>query len=315
LTGGSGNDTFNFNTNGTISGNVAGGAGNDSFNFNFANAVAGNADGGAGNDVFNINAITPVGGLMTGSDGNDAFNFNANSSVRIMLANNEIGTLQPLKQIAEICHEAGVPLHTDAVQATGKIRTHVDELEVDLLSLAGHKMYAPKGVGALYVRQGVALEPVLHGAGHESGLRAGTENVAGIVAFGAAAVLATKSLDASQERLAALRDDLHTSLRAGIGAGMIVHGELAPRLPNTLSVSFPGVSAYELLARVPELCTSTGSASHGETDAMSPTLAAMGVAADVARGTIRLSLGWYTTEEEIERASSLLLGAWEAVKG
>jgi cysteine desulfurase len=235
--------------------------------------------------------------------------------VSIMLANNEIGTLQPLKQIAEICHEAGVPLHTDAVQAIGKIRTHVDELEVDLLSLAGHKMYAPKGVGALYVRQGVALEPVLHGAGHESGLRAGTENVAGIVAFGAAALLATKSLDASQERLAALRDDLHTSLRAGIGAGLIVHGELAPRLPNTLSVSFPGVSAYELLARVPELCTSTGSASHGETDAMSPTLAAMGVAADIARGTIRLSLGWYTTEEDVERGASLLLGAWEAVRG
>ena len=235
--------------------------------------------------------------------------------VSVMLANNEIGTIQPLKQIAAICHDAGVPLHTDAVQAAGKIRIHVDELGVDLLSLAGHKMYAPKGVGALYVRQGVALEPLLHGAGHEAGLRAGTENVAGIVALGVAAALAAKSLDASQERLTALRDRMHTALRSGIGAGLIVHGQLAPRLPNTLSLSFPGVNSCEMLNRIPELCASTGSASLGETEAMSPTLAAMGVAAVVARGTIRLSLGWYTTEEEIDRATSLLLGAWEAERG
>ena len=235
--------------------------------------------------------------------------------VSVMLANNEIGTIQPLKQIADICRDAGVPLFSDAVQAAGKIRIQVDELGVDLLSLAGHKMYAPKGVGALYVRQGVALEPVLHGAGHEAGLRAGTENVPGIVALGGAAALAAKSLDSAQERLTALRDKLHTALRVGVGAGLVVFGQLAPRLPNTLSVSFPGVSGCELLSRIPELCASTGSANHGETDAMSSTLAAMGVAAEIARGTIRLSLGWYTTDDEIERAASLLLGAWEGAKG
>lgn len=234
--------------------------------------------------------------------------------VSVMLANNEVGVVQPLRQIASICREAGVPLHTDAAQAVGKIRTQVDELEVDLLTVAGHKMYAPKGVGVLYVRQGINLEPVLHGAGHESGLRAGTENVPGIVGLGAAAALAANSLDASQERLQRLRDRLLDALRAGVGELLVVHGELAPRLPNTLSVSFPGVIGHELLARVPELFASTGSACHSAAAAQSPTLAAMGVASDIARGAIRLSLGWYTSEEDVEQAASLLIGAWEALR-
>ncbi len=235
--------------------------------------------------------------------------------VSVMMANNEIGTIQPLKQIAEACRAAGVPFHSDAAQAVGKIRTPVNELGVDLLTIAGHKMYGPKGVGALYVRQGTALEPVLHGAGQEGGLRAGTENVAGIVGLGAAAALAAQGLDSSHERLEKLRDRLLRELRTVIGDPFIVHGERAARLPNTLSVSFPGVSGFELLARVPELCASTGSACHSETHAISPTLAAMGVSRDVARGTVRLSLGWYTTEEDVERAASLLLGAWEGAKG
>jgi cysteine desulfurase len=234
--------------------------------------------------------------------------------VSVMHANNEVGTLQPIKQIAEICHEAGAVLHTDAAQSVGKVRTHVDELEVDLLTVAGHKLYGPKGVGALFVRQGVALEPHQHGAGQESGLRAGTENVAGIAGLGAAAALAAKSLDASQERVTTLRDRLLAQLRTGVGEGLVTHGELAGRLPNTLSVSFPGVSGYDLLARVPELCASTGSACHSGTQAMSPTLAAMGVAPEIARGTIRLSLGRSTTDEEAERSASLLIGAWEAMR-
>jgi cysteine desulfurase len=230
-----------------------------------------------------------------------------------MLANNEVGTLQPLKQIADICHAAGVPLHTDAAQAVGKVRVTVNELEVDLLTIAGHKMYAPKGVGALYIRQGTPLEPLIHGAGHEAGMRAGTENVAGIAGLGAAAVQAHKSLDAAVERIEKLRDRLLALLKAGVGDKLTVHGERATRLPNTLSVSFPGVLGQDLLAHIPELYASTGSACHSETESISPTLAAMGVSTDVARGTIRLSLGWYTTEDEIERGASALLGAWEAI--
>jgi cysteine desulfurase len=235
--------------------------------------------------------------------------------VSVMLANNETGAVQPLKQISDVCRAQNVPLHSDAAQAVGKIRTQVEELGVDLLTIAGHKMYAPKGVGALYVRQGIALEPVLHGAGHEAGLRAGTENVAQIAALGAAAALAGKNLEAAHERLTALRDRLLALLREGAGDVLSVHSEQAPRLPNTLSISFPRAAGHELLARIPELCASTGSACHSETAAMSPTLAAMSVRGDVARGTIRLSLGWYTTADEVERAASLLLGAWESVRG
>jgi cysteine desulfurase len=233
--------------------------------------------------------------------------------VSVMHANNEIGTLQPLKQIADVCHERKVLLHTDASQSVGKVRTLVDELDVDLLTIAGHKVYAPKGIGALYIRRGLAVEPLIHGAGHEGGLRAGTENVPYIVGLGKACSMAGKNLDANQERMETLRDRLWHLLQREIGDDLVLHGQLAPRLPNTLSVSFPGVSGHDLLARIPELCASTGSACHSETAAMSPTLAAMGVEADVARGTVRLSLGWYTTEDEIDRAASLLAGAWEAL--
>jgi cysteine desulfurase len=234
--------------------------------------------------------------------------------VSVMHANNEVGVIQPLRQIAEVCHERNVPLHTDASQSVGKIRTLVDELEVDLLTIAGHKLYAPKGIGALYIRPGIALEPLLHGAGHEAGLRAGTENVAHIVGLGRAALLAFKCLDAAHERLLTLRDRLWNELLRAIGDGLVLHGKNAPRLPNTLYVSLPDVSAHELLARLPELCASTGSACHNEAAAISPTLAAMNVSTERARGALRLSLGWYTSEEEIDRAASLLVGAWEALR-
>jgi cysteine desulfurase len=233
--------------------------------------------------------------------------------VSVMLANHEVGTIQPIKQIADACHAADVPLHCDASQALGKMRVNVDELEVDLLTLSGHKMYAPKGTGALYLRQRTVIEPLLHGCGQEAGLRAGVQNVAGIAGLGAASILVNKSLDASIERLEKLREQFHALLKAGISDGLIVHGDRVRRLPNTLCISFPRASGQEILARVPELCASASSTPHGETGAISPTLAAMSVPRDIATGTIRLSLGWYTSEDDITRAASLLLGAWEAV--
>jgi cysteine desulfurase len=174
-------------------------------------------------------------------------------------------------------------------------------------------LYAPKGVGALYVRRGVRLEPVLHGAGHEMGLRPGTENVPYIVGLGQACVLAFRSLEESARRLETLRDRLYTQLSQAIGGRLKVNGQQAARLPNTLSVNFPDVAAAEMILRLPELCVSVGSACHTGMAGMSPTLAAMGLDPDEARGTMRLSVGWFTSEEEIDRAASLLLGAWESL--
>jgi len=232
--------------------------------------------------------------------------------VSVMHANNEIGTVEPIRQIAEVCRNRGVLLHTDAAQTVGKIPTRVREMGVDLLSLAGHKMYAPKGIGALYVRRGVSLQPLHHGAGHEGGLRAGTENVPHIVALGHAASLAEKPLAKPNDHLVRLRDRLEKRLREGIGEALTVNAARAERLPNTLSVNFAGVNGGALLRRVPELCASTGSACHSGSRNLSRTLAAIGLSPALARGTVRLSVGWYTTEEEVDRAASLLLAAWEA---
>ena len=234
--------------------------------------------------------------------------------VSIMHANNEIGTLQPIREIAEICRSRNILVHTDAAQSMGKVRVFVEELGVDMLSIAGHKLYAPKGVGALYVRQGVALEPVTHGAGHEGGLRPGTENTPYIVALGQACLLAGKALDDVGDRMASLRDRLASRLQDAIGDELTINGAQAPRLPNTLSVNFPGVIGAELLARVPELCASTGSACHSGTTKMSATLAAIRLPAEQARGTVRLSVGWYTSESDVDRAAELLLGAWESLR-
>ena len=235
--------------------------------------------------------------------------------VSIMHANNEIGTIQPIRQIAEICHTHDVLVHTDAAQSVGKVRTNVEEMGVDLLTVAGHKIYAPKGIGAIYVRRGVALEPVNHGAGHESGLRAGTENVPYIVGLGYAAMLASKGLDDAYKQLSALRDRLLMHLREVIGDRISVNGESAERLPNTLSVNFPDVVGHDLLARAPELCASTGAACHSGATSMSATLEAIGLTPIQASGTVRLSVGWYTSEEEVDRAASLLISAWESLRG
>jgi cysteine desulfurase len=234
--------------------------------------------------------------------------------VSVMHANNEIGTVQPIREMSEICRKNKVLLHTDAAQSIGKIPTLVDELGVDLLSLAGHKMYAPKGVGALYVRRGTPVAPVLRGAGHERGLRPGTENVASIVALGKAATLAQGELTAVARRMSELRDRLLERLSDAIPRRLTVNAEGAPRLPNTLSVNFPGVLGGELLRRIPELCASTGSACHSGSDNLSATLAAIGLSPQVAQGTVRLSVGRYTSEEDVDRAASLLLAAWEGAR-
>jgi cysteine desulfurase len=233
--------------------------------------------------------------------------------VSVMHANNEIGVVQPVRQIADVCRRHGVLFHTDAAQSAGKLPLHVDDLGVDLLTLAGHKVYAPKGVGALYVRRGTKLEPLLHGAGHESGLRAGTENVAFLAGLGEAAVLAEKGLAGAAERMARLRDRLSARIRQLIGPGLTVNGNGAPRLPNTLSVNFPGVEGSELLRHATDLCASTGAACHSGHTRLSATLAAIGLDPRIARGTVRLSLGWYTGEAEVDRAAESLAAAWNAI--
>lgn len=231
--------------------------------------------------------------------------------VSIMHANNEIGSIQPLRQISQLCRAHGVLLHTDAAQSAGKVRVQVDELGVDLLSLAGHKFYAPKGVGALYVRRGTRIQAIQHGAGQEQGLRAGTENVALIVGLGAAARLAARGLDENYERLSRLRDRLESGLRRAIGPSLSCNGPREQRLPNTLSVNFPGVVGAELLMRVPEICASTGAACHSGSTQRSATLAAIGLDPATARGTVRLSLGWTTSEEEIDHTIQACAAAWE----
>jgi cysteine desulfurase len=222
-----------------------------------------------------------------------------------MHANNEVGTIQPIADIAEVTRERGVVFHTDAAQSTGKIPVRVDELKVDLLSVAAHKFYGPKGVGALYVRDGLRLEPLIHGAGHEAGRRAGTENVAGIAGLGQACQTAERELDERARALAELRDAFHRLLEEGVGE-VVLNGHPTERLPNTLNVSFPGANAPELLAGIPEICASTGSACHHGSREISPVLAAMGIGADRALGTVRFSIGRWTTGEQLAAAAGLI---------
>jgi cysteine desulfurase len=227
--------------------------------------------------------------------------------VSIMHANNEVGTVQPIREIADMARERGALVHTDAAQSTGKIAVKVGDLGVDLLSVAGHKLYAPKGIGALCVRDGVALEPLIHGAGHERGRRAGTENVPYGVALGAACELADRSLPAATERLAALRDRLWQRLRDGLGDRVVLNGHPTSRLPNTLNVNVAGWIGADLLAAIPEIAASTGSACHEGQVRLSPVLAAMGVPREVGQGAVRLSVGRFSTEAEIDRAADLLV--------
>jgi cysteine desulfurase len=227
--------------------------------------------------------------------------------VSIMHSNNEVGTLQPIREIAALARERGVLVHTDAAQSLGKVRVDVNELGVDLLSVAGHKLYAPKGVGALYLRGGVRLEPLLHGAGHEGGRRAGTENVPYLVALGTACRLARASLPEATGRLHGLRDRLWQRLRSGLGERVVLNGHSEERLPNTLNVNFVGQVGADLLQRVPEVAASTGSACHEGKVSQSPVLCAMGVPPDLGRGAVRLTVGRFTSEDEIDRAAAALI--------
>jgi cysteine desulfurase len=234
--------------------------------------------------------------------------------VSIMHANNETGTLQPLAGMSALAHRHGVLVHTDAAQSVGKVPTKVEELGVDLLTVAGHKLYAPKGSGALYVRAGVRLEPLIHGAGHEGGRRAGTENVPYMVGLGQACDLARDGMAEYAPAMLQRRDRLHQLLSEKV-PGLTLNGHPTQRLPNTLNVSFPGVDGEALLAAAPKVAASTGSACHaGRTDP-SPVLTAMGIPRERALGAIRLSLGKYTSTDEVEQAARMLAGAWRIVRG
>jgi cysteine desulfurase len=229
--------------------------------------------------------------------------------ISIMHANNEVGTLQPVREIAKIARERGVLVHTDAAQSVGKVPVDVNELGVDMLSIAGHKLYAPKGVGVLYIRKGVRLEPFLHGAGHEHGRRAGTENTPYIVGLGKACEIAQQTLPSMTVRLKALRDRLFDRLHQALGDRIVVNGHPELRLPNTLNINFLGHVGAELLAKAPEIAASTGSACHEGSITQSPVLCAMGVPPEIGKGAVRLSVGRHTTEAEVDAAADILIRA------
>jgi len=230
--------------------------------------------------------------------------------VSIMHANNEVGTIQPVADIAALTRPRHILLHTDAAQSAGKIDVNVDALGVDLLTLAGHKFYATKGVGALYIHTGTPLRSITFGADQERGLRPGTENVPAIVGLGVAARLARERLPEATAHLRRLRDRLH-SLLADTIPGLVLNGHPNERLPNTLHVSLPGVTGRMLLqAASSEVAASLGSACHSEHAAVSGVLAAMGVDAVRAAGAVRLSVGAMTSDEDLARAAAGLIAAW-----
>ncbi|HEY7125767.1 MAG TPA: cysteine desulfurase family protein [Ktedonobacterales bacterium] len=233
--------------------------------------------------------------------------------ITLMHANNEVGTLEPIAEIGQIARRHGIALHTDAAQTVGKVPVQVDDLGVDLLTMVGHKLYAPKGVGALYIRRGTVLDPLMHGAGHEGGRRAGTENVPYAVALGTASALAEAQLASQKERWLALRERLLNGLVARVGL-VQVNGHSERRLPNTLNICVPGVVGEEVLARTPEVATSTGMACHAGLMEPSSVLLAMGIEPTLALGALRLSLGRWTTAEEIERAVEVLSAAILALR-
>lgn len=217
--------------------------------------------------------------------------------VSVMHANNEVGTIQPIAEISRVARELGITFHTDAAQSVGKIRTNVGELGVDLLSVAGHKLYGPKGVGALYIRTGLQLEPFIHGAGHEAGRRAGTENVLLDVGLGAACELAESWI--GMEAIQNLRDQFWNRLTNEFGNGVLLNGHPTERLPNTLNVSFPGRVGADILHLLSGVAASTGSACHSGSVHLSPVLQAMRIPAETGIGAIRFSLGRSTTEDEV----------------
>jgi cysteine desulfurase len=224
--------------------------------------------------------------------------------ISIMHANNEVGTIQPIAEASRIAREHGILFHTDAAQSVGKVATDVNGLGVDLLTIAGHKVYAPKGVGALYVRRGTPLEPLIHGASHEDGRRAGTESALLAIGLGTACELARDL--ARMDGVRALRDRFWQKLQAAFGDRVVLNGHPDHRLPNTLNVSFVGQVGAEILARLDGVAASTGSACHAGRIELSPVLKAMGVAPEVGMGAIRFSLGRGTTQDEIDAVADRL---------
>jgi len=226
--------------------------------------------------------------------------------ITIMHANNEVGTIQPVAEIAQIAKEHGIAFHTDAAQSVGKIPTRVDELEVDLLTIAGHKLYAPKGIGALYVRGGTRLEKLIHGADHEQDLRAGTENVLEIVGLGKACELAKRDLKKNMGHMQKMRDLLYAGLRQQWGE-IRLNGHPEKRLPNTLSVCFKSIEANTLLAEIESVAASAGAACHSDSVKISSVLQAMEVPVEYAMGTVRFSTGKMTTAEEVNRTVAVFV--------
>ena len=233
--------------------------------------------------------------------------------ITVMHANNEVGTIQPIKEIADIAHRNRVLMHTDAAQSVGKIPVKVDDLGVDMLSIAGHKLYAPKGVGVLYIRTGVKPEKLIFGADHERGRRAGTENVLEVVGLGKACELVNEQFDKRAEHMMKLRDRLHEGIAARI-PGVRLNGHPELRLPNTLSLCFRGVEADAILLELAEVAASAGAACHTDEVVMSPTLMAMNVPVDYAMGTVRFSTGALLTEAEVDRAVSAVADVVEGLR-
>jgi len=233
--------------------------------------------------------------------------------VTIMHANNEVGTVQPIREIAEIAHRKGVLMHTDAAQSVGKIPVNVDDLGVDLLAIAGHKLYAPKGVGALYIRTGVKPEKLIFGADHERGWRAGTENVLEIVGLGKACELVNDRLEQRAVHMKKLRDRLEQGITARIG-DVRLNGHPEKRLPNTLSLSFRGIEANAILSELTDVAASAGAACHADEVVMSDTLKAMKVPVDFAMGTVRFSTGAMLTEADVDRAVEAVTSVVERLK-
>jgi cysteine desulfurase len=232
--------------------------------------------------------------------------------VTAMHSNNETGVLQPVAEIANLAHESGAVMHTDAAQSVGKGALNVHDLRVDLLSVAGHKLYAPKGVGALFIKRGTLMVPFVLGAGHEGGMRPGTENVASIVGLGLACEIAGRRMEAVAAGICRLRDQLWERLAAAV-PGIQLNGHRTLRIPNTLNVRFPGVTGNAVLAAAPEIAASTGSACHAGHESASSVILAMGVAPDAAIGSVRLTLGRATTEDDVVRAAEALVRSWRGL--
>jgi cysteine desulfurase len=228
--------------------------------------------------------------------------------ITVMHANNEVGTIQPIEEIGEIARKQHVLLHTDAAQSVGKIDVDVNRMKVDLLSIAGHKLYAPKGIGALYVRKGVKLEKLIHGADHEMNQRAGTENILEISGLGMACKIARRDLEKNMLHMSSMRNALFKGMTKAI-SHVKLNGHAEKRLPNTLSLGFGGIEANALLSELSGIAASAGAACHTDNIEISSVLKAMKVPEEFAMGTIRFSTGKYTTQAEIERASELVKSA------